>query len=50
VSGGAVRVSLDQSALEITPGRITLAAPAGDDGLSTALGIVLDGIATRHRS
>lgn len=50
VSGGAVRVSLDQSAVESTPGPVTQAAPAGDDGLSTALGIVLDGIATRHRS
>jgi TetR/AcrR family transcriptional regulator, tetracycline repressor protein len=50
VSGGAVRISLDQSAVESTPGPIAPAAPAGDDRLSTALGVVLDGIATGHRS
>ena len=50
VSGGAVRVNLDQSAVESTPSPVTPAAPAGGDGLSTALGVVLDGIATRHRS
>jgi TetR/AcrR family transcriptional regulator, tetracycline repressor protein len=50
VSGGAVRVSLDESAVERTPAPGPQPAEAGEDGLSTALGIVLDGIAMRYRS
>ena len=50
VSGGAVRVSLDQSAVEPTPASSPQPAVAGDDGLGTALSIVLDGIAMRSRS
>jgi TetR/AcrR family tetracycline transcriptional repressor len=50
VSGGAVRVSLDESAVERTPAPGPQPAGAGEVGLSTALGIVLDGIAMRNRS
>ena len=50
VSGGAVRVSLDESAVEIAPGPMTPAAPAGDDVIGAALRIVLDGIAARQAS
>jgi TetR/AcrR family tetracycline transcriptional repressor len=50
VSGGAVRVSLDQAAIEDTVAPVRQAAPAGSEGLSAALGIVLDGIAGRRGS
>jgi len=50
VSGGAVRVSLDQSAVEPTLAPVPRPAGAGDDGLSAVLGIVLDGIAMRYPS
>jgi hypothetical protein len=48
VSGGAVRVSLDQLAVEGTRAPVPEAAPAGRDGLAAALAIVLDGIAARR--
>jgi len=51
VSGGAVRVSLDQSVLESGASPMTTQeAPSGDSSLSLALGVVLDGIAGRSRA
>jgi hypothetical protein len=47
VSGGAVRVSLDDSATESTTPLAIQSAPAPDDALRAALGIVLDGVALR---
>ena len=47
VSGGAVRVSLDQSAVEGQSSPVPQAPPGGDSGLRAALGIVLDGIEGR---
>ena len=51
VSGGAVRVALDASAPDdVAPSTTTPVAPSGDTGLSIALGVVLDGIATRSQA
>ncbi len=51
ISGGAVRVSLDQSVLESGVPPVTAqAAPFAGSGLSLALGVVLDGIAGRSRA
>jgi AcrR family transcriptional regulator len=47
VSGGVVRVSLDQSASEGAAVLMTRSPTRGDAGLSAALGVVLDGIAAR---
>jgi AcrR family transcriptional regulator len=47
VSGGAVRISLDDSATESTTPPPIQSIPATDDALSAALGIVLDGVALR---
>ena len=47
VSGGSVRVSLDQTAVEGDLRPVTPPGPAGEDSLSNALEIVLDGIAAR---
>lgn len=49
VSGGAVRVSLDDSATDTTKPAPAQSTPATSDGLSAALGIVLDGVALRAR-
>jgi TetR/AcrR family transcriptional regulator, tetracycline repressor protein len=49
VSGGAVRVSLDDSATESTMSPPTQSTPATNDVLSAALGIVLDGVGLRAR-
>ena len=49
VSGGAVRVSLDDSATEGSMPPTTQPAPVTGDGLSAALGIVLDGVSLRSR-
>jgi AcrR family transcriptional regulator len=49
VSGGAVRVTLDDSATEGSMPPTTHPAPVTGDGLSAALGIVLDGISLRSR-
>jgi hypothetical protein len=48
VSGGAVRVSLDQSAGEGTAPEVA-SAPPSEDGLGAARAVVLDGIAARSR-
>ncbi len=50
VSGGAVRVTLDQSSVERTLAPSPQPARGAGDATSTALGFVLDGIAMRHRS
>jgi AcrR family transcriptional regulator len=50
VSGGAVRVSLDESAVEGPAPTMIEAAPSSDSVVSAALGVVLDGIAGRARS
>jgi TetR/AcrR family transcriptional regulator, tetracycline repressor protein len=49
VSGGAVRVSLDDSATEIMMPTLAQSTPVTNDGLSAALGIVLDGVSLRSR-
>jgi AcrR family transcriptional regulator len=50
VSGGAVRVSLDQSAIEGAAPQVAESAMRADGGLMAALGIVLDGVAGRGRT
>jgi AcrR family transcriptional regulator len=50
VSGGAVRVSLDQSAVEGSAAQVAESAMPADGGPVAALGIVLDGIAGRGRT
>jgi|SRR5580704_3242894 AcrR family transcriptional regulator len=50
VSGGAVRVSLDQSAIEGAAPPVAESAMPADGGLMAALGIVLDGVAGRGRT
>jgi TetR/AcrR family transcriptional regulator, tetracycline repressor protein len=49
VSGGAVRVSLDDSATEIMMPTLAQSTQVTNDGLSAALGIVLDGVSLRSR-
>ena len=50
ISGGAVRVSLDESAAESPTPATFRPAPSSDSAVNTALGVVLDGIAGRARS
>jgi AcrR family transcriptional regulator len=50
VSGGAVRVTLDESAVEGPVPAMTRSAPSTDSSVNAALGVVLDGIAGRARS
>jgi AcrR family transcriptional regulator len=47
ISGGAVRVSLDQSAPQATPPIEPALGEVGDGAVSAALGVLLDGIAER---